>query len=147
MNKKNIVTALKNFFKENASLFNIDMAFLYGSWARGYPRKDSDVDIALVFLAKSSNENITFKILTDISFELSMKVKKEVNIISISWDFVKPLVSYNAIVLGLPLYIKDFERYVALKNYAIVQMEDFRLFGLKWQLEIAERNLEVLRYA
>jgi hypothetical protein len=42
--------------------------------------------------------------------------------------------------------IKEQEKYIALKNEAIFQMEDFNLFGPDWQLTIARKNLEVLTY-
>lgn len=54
---------------------------------------------------------------------------------------------YNAIVLGIPVFIRDQNRYAALLNEAIFQMEDFSMFGTRWQLEIAEKNLEGLRHA
>jgi hypothetical protein len=54
---------------------------------------------------------------------------------------------YNAIVLGIPVFIRDQNRYAALLNEAIFQMEDFSMFGTQWQLEIAEKNLEELRHA
>ena len=147
INKEDIVLTLKTFFKEKAGFFGVEMAFLYGSQARGYPREDSDVDIALIFLKESSSEEEIFMALTDISFEVSIKIGKEVNILFIDKDFKKPMLYYNAIVLGIPLYIKHFERYVSLKNQAIAQMEDFSLFGIDWQLKATKRNLEALQHA
>lgn len=147
MMKEELILTLKTFFKERADLFGVEMAFLYGSWARGYPREDSDVDIALVFSQEPSSEEEIFRLLTDISFEASIKTGKEVNIISIDKDFKKPMLYYNAIVLGIPLYIGQFERCIILKNRAIFQMEDFSLFGIDWQLRATKKNLEVLQYA
>ena len=145
--RQELIRILKAFFEEKAAVFNIDMAFLYGSWAGGYPRKDSDVDIALFFLpAPPSDENL-FNCLTDASLELSTRIKKEVNIIPIFDDFRKPMLYYNAVVLGLSLYVKDFSRYADLKNQALFQMEDFSLFGISWQTEVARKNLEGLRNA
>lgn len=146
-NKEELILTLKTFFKEKADYLGVEMVFLYGSWARGYPRDDSDVDIALIFSKEPSFEEEIFKALTDISCEVSIKVGKEVNIILIDKDFRKPMLYYNAIVLGVPLYIKRFERYVVLKNQAIAQMEDFSLFGIDWQLKATKRNLETLPHA
>lgn len=146
-NKEELILTLKTFFKEKADFFGVEIAFLYGSWARGYPRDDSDVDIALIFSKEPSFEEEIFKVLTDISFELSIKMGKEVNIICIDEDFRKPMLYYNAIVLGVSLYTKHFERYVALKNQAIAQMEDFSLFGVDWQLKATKKNLEALEHA
>lgn len=146
-NREGIVLKLRDFFHQKAEMFGIDPAFLYGSWARGYPREDSDVDIALSFLPEPSSEEETFNLITDISLEISIKTGIEANIISLDRDFKKPMLYYNAIVLGMPLYIKNFARYVALKNQAIVQMEDFSLFGINWQIAAAKRNLEALPHA
>lgn len=146
-NKEELILTLKTFFKEKAAFFGVEMAFLYGSWARGYPREDSDVDIALVFSKGPSTEEETFISLTDVSLEISIKTGKEANTIWIDEDFRKPMLYYNAIVLGIPLYIKHFERYVVLKNQALAQMEDFSLFGIDWQLKAAKRNLKALPHA
>ena len=72
-------------------------------------------------------------------------LKKEANIIEIRKDFDKPKLYYNAIIHGIPVYIKDFDYYVRLKNEAIFQMEDFSIFGIHWQYEVAKRNLEGLK--
>jgi len=69
------------------------MAFLYGSWARGLPRLDSDVDIALVFSKALSVDDI-FKHITDISLLLSRDIHSEVNIIPVYSDFKKPMLYY-----------------------------------------------------
>lgn len=146
-NREDLILKLQSFFKEKADIFGIDMAFLYGSWASGYPRGDSDLDIALFFLPEPSSEEETFSLITDISLEVFLKMGIETNIISVDKDFKKPMLYYNAIVSSIPLYIKDFGRYAALKNQAIVQMEDFSLFGIEWQMAVAKRNLEALSHA
>ncbi|MDI6786374.1 MAG: nucleotidyltransferase domain-containing protein [bacterium] len=141
-----LISALSVFFEEKARGYNIDMAFLYGSWARGHPIKESDVDLAVLFFPELTSDYEVFEIITDISFELSIKINREVNTIPLYEDFRRPMLYYNAIVLGIPLYFREFERYVVLKNQAIAQMEDFNLFGTRWQLEIARKNLEVLQH-
>lgn len=144
--KENLILILKAFFKEKAKESNIDMAFLYGSWATGYPRKNSDIDLAILLSELLSDDEI-FNIITDISYNLSLKINKEVNILPIYRDFGKPNVYYNAIVLGIPIYIKEFNEYVTLKHQAIFQMEDFSIFGIGWQMEITRKNIEGLQYA
>ncbi|MDI6735198.1 MAG: nucleotidyltransferase domain-containing protein [bacterium] len=144
--KDNLILSLKTFFKEKAKDYNLDMAFLYGSWATGYPREDSDVDLAVLFSSQLLSDDEIFNIIMDISYNLSSKIKKEVNILPIYRDFRKPLVYYNAIILSHPIYIKDFQEYIKLKNEAIFQMEDFSIFGIKWQIEMTRKNLEALQY-
>ena len=145
--KLEILTLLKTFFEESASAYKIEMAFLYGSWARGFPKSFSDVDVAIVFLEEPGTEDEAFTIITDISLVLGKKLKLDVNVIPIYSDFRKPMLYYNAIVLGIPVFIGNQDRYIFLRNQAIFQMEDFTLFGTNWQLEIAKKNLEDIKHA
>lgn len=145
--KKRIIDHLKKFFRGNAEQYGIEMAFLYGSWARGFPRQDSDIDVAILFSQEISTEEEIFKRITDISLLLSGDLRSEVNVIPLSLDFGRPMLYYNAIVSGIPLFFRDFSRYVDLKNEVIFQMEDFTIFGRDWQLAAAKRNLEALTHA
>ncbi|MEP9412583.1 MAG: nucleotidyltransferase domain-containing protein [Candidatus Brocadia sp.] len=141
--QRELQNILENYFKEVADTYKIEMAFLYGSWARGYPRKSSDVDIAIVF-SEIDGEDKVFEKITDITLSLMGKIKLEVNIIPVFLDFRKPMLYYNATVFGIPVFIRDQSRYVALLNEAIFQMEDFSMFGTGWQLAVAEKNIKEL---
>lgn len=101
--KRQILSALESYFIHKAEIYHIDMVFLYGSWATGLPKIESDVDIAVVFDKEMGREE-----------------------------------------LGVPVYIKSFTRYVDKRLYAIYQMEDFSIFGTKWQAEILEKRMEKL---
>lgn len=147
MEKGGLLERLKGFFKEKADNYGIGMAFLFGSFARGFPRRDSDLDIAVYFMPEKDSEDEEFLLITDISFHLSRVLKREVNVISIHQDFKKPMLYYNAIVLGELLYIDNVESYISLRNEAISQMEDFSIFGIKWQLDVARKNIEELKGA
>jgi hypothetical protein len=96
---------------------------------------------------ETPSDDESFKRITEISLLLSRKLDLEVNIIQIYEDFRRPMLYYNAIVLGIPVYIRNFERYIMLRNEAIYQMEDFSILGLKWQHEVALKNLEDLEHA
>jgi predicted nucleotidyltransferase len=147
MNRQDsIVGTLQNFFQQKAERFKVQIAFLYGSWAKGLPRNDSDVDVAIVFDDEPSEEEL-FERLTTISLLLSEKIGLEVNVISIYNDFRKPVLYYNAIVMGVSVYIKDFTKYVTLINEAIYQAEDFEIFGSGWYQTLSRKNLEAIRYA
>ena len=143
---QDIVQYLKDFFNKNALKYTIEMAFLYGSRAGGLPKSDSDIDIAAVFSDNLTDDEI-FNCLTDISFLLSRKLSREVDVLSIHSDFRHPMLYFNAIVYGIPVFVKNFSEYAELKNEALFQMEDFNLFCRDWQLSIAKRNMEVLRHA
>ncbi len=145
--KPEILALLKAFFEESAPVYKIEMAFLYGSWARGFPKSFSDVDIAIVFSDEPGTEDEAFTIITDISLVLGKRLKLDVNVLPIYSDFRKPMLYYNAIVLGMPVFVGNQGRYASLRNQAIFQMEDFTLFGTRWQLEIAKKNLEDIKHA
>ncbi|MCR4322373.1 MAG: nucleotidyltransferase domain-containing protein [Candidatus Brocadiaceae bacterium] len=147
MSRDDLIKKLKDFFNKNAGFYDIDMAFLYGSWAKGFPKETSDVDIAIFSYPEKDSEDEEFNMITDISLQLSEMIRKEINIISIHTDFRKPMLYYNVIVLGQPIYIKNTERYISLKNEVIYQMEDFSIFGINWQLIVANKNMRRLRNA
>ena len=145
--RKDLTGYLKSYFEQNSSNLGIEMAFLFGSWARGIPREDSDIDIAVVFSEEYVSEEEVFNRLTDMSVSLSKELQCDPNMIQIEKDFRKPLLYYNAIALGLLFFVKDFTKYVRLKNEALYQMEDYSMFGIGWQYRVTEKNLEALKHA
>lgn len=145
--RREIFCKLKNVFEELAKNCNIDLAFLYGSWARGYPRIDSDLDVAVCASSFPESKDDQFKLLTDLTLEISEKMNRETSVLLIDKEFDKPLLYYNAIVLGIPIYTKDINQLISLKNEAVFQMEDFSIFGTRWQMELAKKNVEELKNA
>ena len=134
-----ISLGLTNFFKQEAVQYHIEMVFLYGSRASGQSRSDSDIDLAILFSEGIDNQDKIFFLLTEITYKLTRELKKEVNIISISCDFNHPMLYYNAIVSGIPVFIKDYDNLLNFKLEAIHQMEDFQIYGVIWQKEIAKK--------
>jgi predicted nucleotidyltransferase len=145
--KDPLVKHLREIFRRRADSWGIQSAFLYGSRAHGFPRKDSDLDIAIAFDHEQMSDQKIFSVITTISLFLSKELCTDVNIIPIYRDFRKPLLYYNAIVKGIPFYVKDYSKFLALRKESIDQMEDYEIFGRDWQLVIARRNLEDLRHA
>ena len=135
-----IVSKLTAFFLQNADQLDIETVFLYGSFAGGYPKIESDIDLGILFGQKVKDPFKIHSLITDISYKLTLELKKEVNIVNVNPDFDHPMLYYNIIILGIPLYVKDEDRFLSLKLEALYQMEDFQLFGAKWQRETA-RNL------
>lgn len=146
MDKEKIIVILKSYFQDKAGFYNIEMAFLYGSWASGYPKKESDIDIAVMFSCEMGKEKM-FDIINSMSLELSNILKKDISIIHIDRELSKPMLHYNAIVHGEPVFVRDFTRYVDVRLKAIFQMEDFSIFGLKWQDEIVKKRMEMISHA
>lgn len=145
--RNKIIQLLKDYFSRNSSLYHIEIAFLYGSWSRGLPHKDSDIDLALLFSEPAENEDIIFESINNISFDLSIKMGKEVNIIDIKEGFPYPMLYYNAIIFGIPIYVKNNDLLISLKLEAIRQMEDFKNFGIPWQQEVAQKLLKEMTHA
>ncbi len=50
--KEELLQVLKTFFKDTAHTFGVAVAFLYGSWAHGTQRDNSDIDIAVMLKKK-----------------------------------------------------------------------------------------------
>lgn len=146
MKKATIIKGLKNFFQSHAEKYQVSLAFLFGSWAAGIPKSESDIDIAVVFKDKPSEDEI-FNRVTNLSSCLAKNLDAEVNVLSIDLDFRQPMLYYNAIVLGIPVYIRDFRQYADIKNKALFEMEDFSIFGRRWQLQLAAKKLKGLKGA
>ena len=141
-----ISSVIENFFRREAGHFRVQAAVLYGSWAGGFPRQDSDVDVAVVF-EDDPDDDTSYRRLMDMSLILSDLTGREVNMIPIDHDFRKPMLYYNALVQSVPVYRKRDNDIIRLRKRAIDEMEDFSLFGLQWQAAIARRNLEALKHA
>lgn len=147
MSNTSIQLKLRNFFRQITAQYHIEMVFLYGSWASGRPHKESDVDIAILFSNEMDNPEKIFSLLGEITYRLIKKLNREVNIISIDKNFPQPMLYYNAIVLGIPIFIKDNDKFLGLKLEAIHQMEDFQIYGVGWQREIARKIIRELTNA
>ncbi len=131
---------IDEFFRKRAKQFNLEMVFLFGSRTTFFYRNDSDIDLGVVFDDKAASDKFIFSKITDISLQLLKLINLEINVVPIYPDFRKPLLYYNIIVLGKPLYIKDYDKYITLRNEAIFHMEDFSLFGEKWKMDLAKKN-------
>ena len=147
LEQKNLIEHLQIYFERNAALLQVEMAFLYGSRAEGFPREDSDVDLGILFAGSRESEKELFEATTKISIALSSIVKADVNVVPIYSDFRKPMFYYNIIVKGIPIYMRESSNYLQLRKEAIDHMEDFKIFGIKWQVAIAKNNLAGLGYA
>ena len=140
-----LISRVETFFQENAGRYHVGIALIYGSRAFGYAREDSDLDLAIVFSSNLSDEQV-FILVTQISMKLLDFLGMEVNIMPLYPDFRQPMLYYNAIIHGILVYCDDFGNYVDLKLQALQQMEDFRFFGIRWQMEVTQQNLEELNH-
>jgi predicted nucleotidyltransferase len=143
--KEEVINKLEKYFQEKAKFFHIDLAFLFGSFSRGYLKEESDVDVAIIFSDEVVDDKKCFELLTEISLELNLLINLEINTISINKDFTKPMLYYNAIVLGKPVYIRDKSLYTEIYNKALFHMHDFEIFGTKLQFKAAKTLLKQIK--
>ncbi len=137
-----IIETLKTYFKSNARAYGIKLAFIYGSYAHQHQSEQSDIDIAIAFEEEAAHDpKKVFGAISDISVATSKLSHKDVEIISIDDKFGKPMLYYNAIVHGKPLFVSDINCYIDYFLRAIHEMEDFSTFGLMWQIELANTRL------
>jgi predicted nucleotidyltransferase len=145
MTKEHLLATLRQFFERDGDGLGLKEAFLFGSWAKDRARPESDVDVAVLFDNEDISDEETFERITVLTVRLGEALASEVSVIPLYHDFRKPALYYNAIVKGIPVYVKDPVSHVRLMNEALYHMEDFEIFGTQWQLAIARRNLEALR--
>ena len=143
---QDLTPILEEYFSREADRLHVACAFLYGSWAGGLPRPDSDVDVSVLF-EDDADDDTVFQRLTDMSLALSRLLHRDVEIMPIRADFHKPFLSFNAIVRGRPVYFRSAGRLRKLQREALFQMEDYSLFGPRWQAALAAKNLEALKHA
>ena len=147
MNKNKIISQLEEYFTGNAERFGIETAFLFGSSLKGNLRTDSDIDIGVVFHEKGLSDEYIFSVINEISLDLLQKLNIDIDVVPVYKDFRKPMLYYNIIVQGKPIYIEDCDKYISIKNEAMIQMEDFSLFGKKWQYDISKQRIGELNNA
>jgi len=142
MLKDRLIEILTDYFKKNAESYCIEASFLFGSYASGFIKEESDVDIAIVFSKDIDSDEKILNFISQITVDINSYINAEVDIMPIYNDFRKPMVYYNAIILGIPLYVKDKNQYISLFNEALFQMNDFELFGTSFQLQAARNVLK-----
>ncbi|MEK6673970.1 MAG: nucleotidyltransferase domain-containing protein, partial [Nitrospirota bacterium] len=100
-----IIEKLKDYFICNANELGVEAAFLFGSFAHGFEKEESDVDIAVVLNERvGKNRETAFEVITELSFRISALIGKEAQVILVDKDFSKPMLFYNAIVHGIPIF-------------------------------------------
>ncbi len=139
--RERIIRILEDFFREKGEEYSILIALLYGSWREGVMREDSDVDIA-VYFDRALEEEERRKRVRKITAELEERIGREISVLDLREDFPQPMVYYNAIVSGEPVYVRDLSLLHHLRMDTIHMMEDFSSRGLRWQMEIAGKYLE-----
>lgn len=122
----NMEEKLKRFFEKNHQ--NINMAYLFGSYATNTITPLSDVDVA-VLLNDGIDPKSYFDTQLDLSGELLSYLKKEAEVVIL--NRADPRLSYQIIKYGKVMFEKDpnlkadFERRVLNIYFDLVPMFDF----------------------
>lgn len=91
----------KNAIVEVLKKYPVKLAYLYGSYAKGFERPDSDIDIAVV--PRENSEINPFRIAADVDSAVSGK-EVDVRVISPGGS---PLFEFNTIRYAQPIYVLD----------------------------------------
>jgi predicted nucleotidyltransferase len=116
-----------NIPKEDIALYckdskDIVMAFVFGSYARGYSCNESDVDIA-VYLTNESKETEA-----EIQTYLERILKKEVDLVIL--NRCSSVLSWTILRKGIPIIIKDRAKYINFLLEVSSEAEDFIDFNI-----------------
>ncbi len=136
----NKIELIEEIVKNNAKNWKIRAFFLFGSTATGLDSETSDIDVAVIF-EPEVEERKKSEIIKDIKRQIFISLNREVDVVEIDERFSKPILFYNAIVNGIPIFISDEELYKRLVLRAICEMEDFSSIGLKWKVESCKKML------
>ena len=90
----------KQIFKK----YNVKLAYLFGSRAKGLSAKESDYDIAVLFKGKN-NPVLFFNKTIGLKDALRKYFPKKIDIVSL--NDASSLLKYEAIAKGIPIYSED----------------------------------------
>jgi predicted nucleotidyltransferase len=99
MEEPGLNNAIENTLSEyfHTKKKNARLAFLMGSYAKGTPRRDSDVDVAVLFDAPPGSDEVS-----DLREALTLLLKKEVDLVSL--NLAGPVIRMQALKTGKVLY-------------------------------------------
>ncbi len=110
---------LNKIFKEN----QVELAYLFGSAARGKMTPLSDIDIAVLFLDKVKEEEYFNKALRLASEIRNVFEIDRVDVINLKTN-TSPLLKHNAVFKGKLIYGKDRKKQFELESGIMKEYED-----------------------
>ena len=121
---KEEIVLLKYYFLKRT---DVVMAFVFGSYAKGWEMTESDFDLAVYFRVKEKGpEQLGAFSESEVYSDISRIIKKEVDLVCLN-DAPASLVS-QVIKTGLPLVIKDRKLYWETYLRKSLEAEDFLYF-------------------
>jgi predicted nucleotidyltransferase len=118
----------------------IAAVYLYGSYAKGQVRHESDVDIAILF--GNRDRDIVNKRLEKIHVELSRCLRKEIHLTAL--DFAGEMLLKQILKSGRCLIVNDTEALKYFTMNALSKILDFQYYLNKFQSAMVRRVMEGL---
>ena len=112
-----IINSQKSEIKKIAKKFNLKLVFIFGSFAAGKNREDSDLDIAVLGLKK-----ISFEEQIDLNNEFSVIFNKNVDLSIL--NSANPLLLFQASKNAILIY-GSYEEFMKFKLYAFNVYNDY----------------------
>jgi predicted nucleotidyltransferase len=125
MDGNKLVGILKGYFEKRDDIL---MAFLFGSYAKATPHRESDVDIAIYFRPKSNFlewEEFDVEYDSENEIWLDMERISGRNVDLIVLNRARSSIA-NSAINGLPIIIKDRGLYLDFMLRVTAETEDFR---------------------
>lgn len=132
--QKKIIAKIKSYFKSKKEVIAI---YLYGSYARNEQKKDSDIDLAVLFNEKTDNRlSLRFKYESDLSHLLDLEVEiQELNNIGIE-------LGKRIIDEGTKIFTKSPQMDNIFKERLISKYFDMLPFYTEYYYNLEKRALE-----
>ncbi len=137
MEIKEIIKKIQAVVKKNPQ---VELAYLFGSYALGQENKDSDVDVA-VQLSKSLNQSQRFDLRLKLGGLLSRELKKEVDVVVLN-DTKSLHFKYIIVSEGKPVYQKNDVTGYMFENFVFAEYFDFRPFLDEYNKAYVQRSLQ-----
>lgn len=124
------IKLLKNYFQERPEVI---MAFLFGSFSKGWESEESDVDIA-VYLKENGKQ------IDDIWSETIAIVEREVDLVNLKES--PATLASSILKTGIPLVMKDKNLYWRFYLEKSLEAEDFYYFSKDfWRIYQKSKSL------
>lgn len=118
------IKLLKDYFKKQPEVL---MAFVFGSYVKGFAMEESDIDIA-VYLGENLSEKEKEDLESKIYFEVSKIAQKEVDLVLFSHPRASACLISSIFKTGIPLKVADEKLYWELFLQKSLECEDFLNF-------------------
>ena len=121
---EHVEQALKAFFRDED---NVLLIFLFGSFARGCARPDSDVDVGVLF-----REVPDWEALMEMRDAVAGHIGRDVDLVVL--NDAGPVIAMQVLQTGIPVK-KDEEALSAFYVRTLNEYEDLMIFRARWEAD------------